>query len=73
MTFEKCHKVGFCSLLKCLNGRGRKLERRSGILVIGDLSDDPLEGQLGDEGPVVLLIMTDFHQGATWNICQCTV
>ena len=60
----------------CLNGLlqsadGRALEAQVGLEVLGDLTDQALEGQLADQKLGALLVATDFTESdGTWEGCQ---
>lgn len=67
-TFRKehrgCKKVGFCVLciyLQCTDGSA--LETQVSFEVLGDFSNQTLEGQLADQQLSGLLIPTDLTQG----------
>jgi len=55
--FEEGDKVGLGSFLEGTNGRG--LETQVGLEVLGNLTDETLEGQLADQELGRLLVTTD--------------
>jgi hypothetical protein len=57
-TFEQRDKVSLNSLLEGTDGR--RLESEIGLEVLGDFSDETLEGQLADQELSRLLVTTDF-------------
>jgi hypothetical protein len=57
-VLEQANKVGFGSLLESKNGRG--LETKIGLEVLGNLTDQSLEGGLTDEQIGTLLVLADF-------------
>ncbi len=57
-VFEKTHQVGLASLLQGHDGRA--LEAQIRLEVLGDFTDEALEGQLADEQLGALLVTTDF-------------
>ncbi len=60
-VLEQAHQVGLGCLLQGQDGRG--LEAQVGLEVLGDLPDQPLEGQLADEQLSGLLVLADLTQG----------
>ena len=54
---EKTNEVSFGGLLKGKDGRS--LETQVGLEVLGDLTDETLEGKLADEEVGGLLVTTD--------------
>jgi hypothetical protein len=60
-VLEQTNQVGLGSLLEGQDGRG--LETQVGLEVLGDLTDQPLEGQLADEQLGGLLVLADLAQG----------
>ena len=56
-VFEERDKVGFDGLLKGADGRG--LEAQVALEVLGNLTDETLEGQLADEEFGRLLVATN--------------
>ena len=60
-VLEKTHQVGLGSFLKSHHGRG--LKPQVGLEVLGDLSHQPLEGQLADEKLSRLLVSSDLTEG----------
>ena len=57
-VFEESYEVGFGSFLEGHDGRG--LESEVGLEVLGDFTDQTLEGKLADEELSALLVTTDF-------------
>jgi hypothetical protein len=57
-VLEKAHEVGLAGLLE--GPDGGRLEPEVGLEVLGDLSDQALEGQLADEKLGGLLIAANF-------------
>ena len=60
-VFEEANQVGFRRFLECQHGRG--LEAQVGLEVLGDLTDEALEGELADEQLGRLLVAADFTKG----------
>ena len=60
-VFEESYEVGLGSFLQGHDGRG--LESQIGLEVLGDFTDQTLEGQLADEEFSALLVATDFTEG----------
>jgi histone H3 len=60
-VLEKTNKVGLGGLLECKDGG--TLEAEIGLEVLGDLTDETLEGELADEELGRLLVTTDFAKG----------
>jgi len=58
---EKTDEVGLGSFLKGKDGRS--LETEVGLEVLGDLTDETLEGELADEKVGTLLVTTDLTKG----------
>merc|ERR1711915_742817 len=58
---EKPDKVGFAGFLQ--GHHGRALEPQVGPEVLGNLADQPLEGELADQQLSRLLIPSDLSQG----------
>ena len=59
-VLEQTHQVGLSSLLQGQDGGG--LETQVGLVVLGDLTDQTLEGQLADQQLRGLLVLTDLTQ-----------
>ena len=57
-VFEETDQVGLASLLKGHDSRA--LEAEIGLEVLGDFTDQPLEGKLADQKLGRLLVATDF-------------
>jgi hypothetical protein len=70
-VLEQRSEVGLRGLLQCHDGVGLEAEIR--LEVLGDLTDQALEGKLADEELGALLVLADFAQGnsagpaSTWN------
>ena len=60
-VLEQTHQVGLSRLLQGQDGGG--LEAQVGLEVLGDLTHQPLEGQLADEQLGGLLVLPDLPQG----------
>ena len=60
-VLEQTNQVGLGSLLQGHDGRG--LEPQVGLEVLGDLTDQTLEGQLADEELGALLVTPDLTEG----------
>lgn len=60
-VFEESDEVGFRSLLQCPNG-GR-LESKIGLEILGNFSDQSLEGELSDQEFSRFLVSPDFSEG----------
>lgn len=60
-VLEEANQVGLGSLLQSHDGRG--LETEVSLEVLGNLTDEALEGQLPDEELSALLVTTDLTQG----------
>ena len=60
-VLEQANQVGLSSLLEGQHGRG--LEAQVGLEVLGNLTDQALEGQLADQQLVRLLVLEDLAQG----------
>jgi len=60
-VLEQTHQVGLGSLLEGQHGAG--LEPQVSLEVLGDLTHQPLEGQLADEQLGGLLVLPDLPQG----------
>jgi hypothetical protein len=58
---EKTNEVSLSGLLKGKDGRS--LETQVGLEVLGDLTDETLEGKLADEEVGGLLVTTDLTKG----------
>jgi hypothetical protein len=59
-VLKQTNKVGLGSLLK--GHDGRRLEAEIGLEVLGDFTDQTLEGQLPDQQLSALLVTTDLSQ-----------
>ncbi len=59
-VFEQRDQVGFGGFLQGADGRG--LEAEVGLEVLGDLTDETLEGELQDEELGRLLVATDLTE-----------
>ena len=59
-VLEETHKVGLAGLLESHDSRG--LEAQVGLEVLGDLTDETLEGELPDEELGGLLVTTDLTE-----------
>lgn len=59
-VFEEGDEVGLDGLLEGADGGG--LEAQVGLEVLGDFTDETLEGELADEQLGGLLVATDFTQ-----------
>lgn len=60
-VLKEVDEVGFCGFLEGLDGEG--LEAELGPVLLGDLADEALEGQLADEKVAGLLELADFAEG----------
>ena len=60
-VFEETDEVGLGSFLEGHDGRG--LEPEVGLEVLGDFTDQTLEGQFADEELCALLVTTDLTEG----------
>ena len=60
-VLEEANQVRLSSLLECQDGRG--LEAQIGLEVLGNLTDQTLEGQLADKQLSGLLVLADLTQG----------
>ena len=60
-TFEETNQVGFGGFLKSSDGRG--LETQVSLVVLGNLSDQTLEGELADQELSALLVPPDLTEG----------
>jgi hypothetical protein len=58
--FEEGHEVGLASLLKGKHGRGLEAEIR--LEVLGDFTDEALEGELANKEIRTLLVLADFTE-----------
>ncbi len=59
-VLEQTYQVSLAGLLQSHDGRA--LEAQVGLEVLGDLTDQPLEGELADEQLCALLVPPDFSQ-----------
>jgi hypothetical protein len=59
--FEQTDEVGFSGFLEGTDSR--RLETEVGLEVLGDFTDQTLEGQLADQEFSRLLVTTDFTEG----------
>ena len=59
-VLEEADQVGLAGLLQGHDGAA--LEAQVGLEVLGDLTDEPLEGQLADEELGALLVATDLTE-----------
>jgi len=59
-VLEQAHQVRLCGLLQRQHGAG--LEAQVGLEVLGNLTDQALEGQLADEQLRGLLVLADLTQ-----------
>ena len=59
-VLEQSHQVGFAGLLQ--SGHGRALEAQVSLEVLGDLTNETLEGQLADQKLSGLLVATDLTE-----------
>ena len=60
-VFEETNQIGFACLLQCHHSRA--LEAQLSLEILGDLTDETLEGQLADEKFGALLVAADFSEG----------
>jgi len=60
-VLKETNEVGFTSFLK--GHYGRALEAQLGLEILGDLTDEALEGKLADEKFSTLLITADLSEG----------
>ena len=60
-VFEESHQVGLAGLLQ--SHHGGALEPQVGLEVLGDLTDEALEGELADEELGGLLVAPDLTEG----------
>jgi hypothetical protein len=58
--FKEGHEVGLASLLKGKDGRGLEAEIR--LEVLGDFTDEALEGELANKEIRTLLVLADFTE-----------
>ena len=66
-VLEKPDKVGLSGFLEGQDSAG--LEPEVGLEVLGNLTDQPLEGQLADEQLGGLLVLADLTQGhSAWPV-----
>lgn len=66
-VLEKSNQVGFASLLEGHDGGA--LEAQVGLEVLGDFTDEALEGQFPDEEFSALLVTTDLTESdCTWPV-----
>ena len=66
-VFEEADQVSFGSLLKGHDGRG--LEAQVGLEVLGDLTDETLEGELADEKLGGFLVPSDLTESnSSWPV-----
>jgi hypothetical protein len=66
-VFEKTHQVGLAGFLQSHDGGA--LETQVGLEVLGDLTDQTLEGQFADQQFRALLVPTDFTEGdCSWTV-----
>lgn len=59
-VFEEGDEVGFSGFLESHDGGG--LEAEIGLEILGDFTDEALEGQLADEEFGGLLVLADFTE-----------
>jgi len=59
-VFKQSNQVGFAGFLQ--SGHGRALEAEVGLEVLGDLTNQTLEGQLADQELCGLLVATDLTE-----------
>ena len=59
-VLEESHQVGLAGLLQ--SHHGRALEAQVGLEVLGDLTDETLEGKLADEQLSGLLVASDLTE-----------
>ena len=59
-VLEQSHEISLGSLLECEDGTA--LEAQVGLEVLGDLTDEALEGELADEEVGTLLVPTDLPE-----------
>jgi hypothetical protein len=64
-VLEQADQVGLSSLLECQDGEG--LETQVGLEVLGNLTDQALEGQLAEEQLGGLLVLANPTQGQGGN------
>jgi len=60
-VLEEANQVGFSGLLEGKDGRA--LESEFSLVLVGDFTDESLEGELADQEVGALLIFSDFSQG----------
>ena len=66
-VFEKADEIGFSGLLKSEDGGGLESELSSKL--VGNLSNESLEGELSDEKIGGLLVLSDFSKGdGSWSV-----
>ena len=66
-VFKKADEVSFAGLLEGHDGGA--LETQVGLEVLGDLTDETLEGQLADQKLSGLLVTTDLTESyGTWSV-----
>ena len=66
-VLEETDQVGLASLLE--GSDSRRLESQVGLEVLGDLTNETLEGQLADQELSGLLVTTDLTESdGTWSI-----
>ena len=66
-VFEEANEVGFSGLLEGEDGGA--LEAKVGLEVLGDLTDETLEGQLSDQEFGRLLVSSDLSKGdGSWSV-----
>jgi histone H3 len=72
-VLEERDKVGLNGLLESTDGRG--LEAEVGLEVLGDLTDQTLEGELADQELSGLLVATDLTESDStwrWTVRKCS-
>lgn len=72
-VLEERDEVGLNGLLESTDGRG--LEAEIGLEVLGDLTDQTLEGELADQKLSGLLVATDLTESDgtwRWNVRICS-
>ena len=72
-VLEERDEVGLNGLLESTDGRG--LETEIGLEVLGDLTDQTLEGELPDQELSGLLVATDLTESDStwrWNVRKCS-
>ena len=68
-VFEQRDEVGLDGLLECTDGRA--LEAQVALEVLGDLTDETLEGKLADEELGALLVPTDLTESdGAWLVAM---